>query len=410
MYNRLFHTAPILLFIASTGHAATPASQDTQALADAVVKAYATLDGLAFDGEVEERRSTAERGPQEPAIRATFRVSMADRGRLHLVVHEPGRAEPVLTRVCDGTTVHEWNGTSYAKLPRAFEIGNVYVESDFEFCYVGGYLASWVGPDTPRMATFRERIAGGRIVGAQRIDGHLCTRVVYTRWLPNGEGVPNRHAIRDTFFVDQDSRLLRGWTTEQTMLTAQRHTEWSIQRDRRYTNIRTGPLPKETFVPRPPPGRETVPVATPADLLNKPLPKLVVRTWLHGGERLGGDDAEPLPIPDDGALLLNVLYPGCAACKAALPELSELASGHRANGLRVVLLSTSAEADNVKKLLGDALAEHAVGILAEDAEDPLHLCGYPTYFVVDRAGVVRWVGMGELPPSDVISTHLPGGE
>lgn len=102
-------------------------------------------------------------------------------------------------------------------------------------------------------------------------------------------------------------------------------------------------------------------------------------------------------------VLLNVWATWCEPCREELPELQALSDRLSARGLQVVGVSVDAARD--RELLHSMVAGAALRYpVVHDARNLISrifkVVGYPTTFVIDRAGVVRWRRDGLIAPGD----------
>jgi len=130
-----------------------------------------------------------------------------------------------------------------------------------------------------------------------------------------------------------------------------------------------------------------------ADEVGKPAPEIVV-------QRLNG---KPLALSSlrGKVVLLDVWASWCGPCKQELPMLDAIAGRLRGRGVEILAISIDQERDNVLKFLGSrthwslTVAHDPGGAIAETLQPDK----MPTSYVIDRAGVIRYVNMG-FEPSD----------
>jgi thiol-disulfide isomerase/thioredoxin len=108
-------------------------------------------------------------------------------------------------------------------------------------------------------------------------------------------------------------------------------------------------------------------------------------------------------------VLLDVWASWCIPCKQELPMLDEIASRLRRKGVEVLAVSVDQERENVVKFLhGRArwsltIAHDPKGQIA----DRLQPDKMPTSYIIDRAGIIRYVNSGFVPgDADLIERHL----
>jgi hypothetical protein len=224
---------------------AFPANDDVGEIAERVGEAYRTAQFLSFELVVAEtlKRPDGELAPRCEEARATVAMGAGD--RLRLIVTDPATQERVLERVCNGLIAVDWNDKGRTTVPLA-EAGNAHVEADFDFCYVGGCLRSWLGDESRTAALLERRISQGKALDTSVVDGVPCYVVEYERAL-------DTFLLRDTFYVDYRTYFLRQWTTVQADLSASGEIVAHITRERRYSRIRTDPVPAHTFTLPPEP-------------------------------------------------------------------------------------------------------------------------------------------------------------
>lgn len=102
-------------------------------------------------------------------------------------------------------------------------------------------------------------------------------------------------------------------------------------------------------------------------------------------------------------VLLNVWATWCEPCREELPELQALSDRLSERGLQVVGVSVDAARD--RALLDSMIAGAELRYpVVHDARNLISrifkVIGYPTTFVIDRAGVVRWRRDGLIAPGD----------
>jgi thiol-disulfide isomerase/thioredoxin len=109
-------------------------------------------------------------------------------------------------------------------------------------------------------------------------------------------------------------------------------------------------------------------------------------------------------------LLLDVWASWCDPCKQELPVLNEMARRLKAQGIDILAVSVDQERANVDKFLRAhggrwslTVAHDPRGEIAELLQPDT----MPTSYVVDRAGIVRYVNTGFVPgDSSTIEQHL----
>jgi thiol-disulfide isomerase/thioredoxin len=389
---------------------ASPATEDVKAIARGVVERYREAQGLSFELLVTETVKKPDGVLAGPQHRARAVVVMAAGDRVRSMIYEPGKPDPIFNTACDGKMATEWTTRQWASYPQVFA-GNEHVEVDFDLCYVGSCLwHSWVGGDTGRAAMLDERVGHGRYQGTERIDGIPCHVVVYERWLPNEEGIPNRFLIQDTFYVDPKQWFVLQWTTMQADVDESGEIASHITRQRRYRNIRTDLPPASVFEPKPPAGCVEVTARTPALLLGKRFPPLSTTRWIQGRETLGLAERGEIRTFGDKVVLLDFMFTECPPCRAALPQLTKLHERYAGRGFVVLSLCASWGTEGLESLVKELKVKHAIGVLGEGVEQSYFVLGYPLYVLIDRMGVVRWVGVGDGPEGAQIERLLGNGQ
>jgi thiol-disulfide isomerase/thioredoxin len=98
-------------------------------------------------------------------------------------------------------------------------------------------------------------------------------------------------------------------------------------------------------------------------------------------------------------LLLDVWASWCGPCKQELPMLDAMARRLKAQGIDVLAVSVDQERANVEKFLKGhghwalTIAHDPGGAIAERLQPDK----MPTSYVIDRAGIVRYVNAGFVP-------------
>ena len=102
-------------------------------------------------------------------------------------------------------------------------------------------------------------------------------------------------------------------------------------------------------------------------------------------------------------VLLNVWATWCEPCREELPELQALQQRHGADGLVVVGVSIdAARAEReVRRLVAAARVTYPIVLDPKSTiVPPFKVVGYPTTFLIDRQGAIRWRRDGLLEPGD----------
>lgn len=98
-------------------------------------------------------------------------------------------------------------------------------------------------------------------------------------------------------------------------------------------------------------------------------------------------------------LLLDVWASWCGPCKQELPVLNQLAGKLKSRGVEILAVSIDQERANVTKFLRGygkwslTIAHDPAGSIAERLQPEK----MPTSYIVDRAGIVRYVNAGFVP-------------
>jgi cytochrome c biogenesis protein CcmG/thiol:disulfide interchange protein DsbE len=144
-------------------------------------------------------------------------------------------------------------------------------------------------------------------------------------------------------------------------------------------------------------------------------PRLLPHVAAVAGIETGGRRAPRYDVTTlDGARLTNDALRGkvvlvnfwatwCAPCRAEMPLLERMYERHRAAGLVIVGLSVDrGSAESVRAFLRDRGVTYPVAVVGPDADRAFGgVRGYPTSFLIDRAGVVRHQVLGPLAPASL---------
>ncbi|HWB74726.1 MAG TPA: TlpA disulfide reductase family protein [Nannocystaceae bacterium] len=133
----------------------------------------------------------------------------------------------------------------------------------------------------------------------------------------------------------------------------------------------------------------------------KPAPAMV-------GKTIAGD-AFDLDALRGTVVLVNVWATWCAPCREELPELEALHREHAARGFTVIGVSVDRAAAlmQVRQMVDSfALSYPIVFDPMSKAIADWDVRGYPTSFLVDRTGVIRWRRDGIIRPEDPELTPL----
>lgn len=109
-------------------------------------------------------------------------------------------------------------------------------------------------------------------------------------------------------------------------------------------------------------------------------------------------------------LLLDVWASWCDPCKQELPVLNEMARRLKGHGIDVLAVSVDQERANVEKFLRDHGGRWSLTVAHDPRGEIAELLQpdkMPTSYVVDRAGIVRYVNAGFVPSdASTIEQHL----
>lgn len=170
--------------------------------------------------------------------------------------------------------------------------------------------------------------------------------------------------------------------------------------------------PGATTIP-PSPGAaapaSALPGAGAAGLMGQRFPRLLLDRWVQGQEQLGRQAAGAIESFEGKVVLLDFMYPACPPCVRALPILSAIHAKHRAQGFAVVSLCPEWGVADLASLLTRLNVIHPAGVITGETERAYHLDMYPTYVLLDREGVIRWVNSASDPPADQIAKLLGEG-
>lgn len=114
---------------------------------------------------------------------------------------------------------------------------------------------------------------------------------------------------------------------------------------------------------------------------------------------------EPLALADlrGRVVLLNIWATWCEPCRTELPDLQDLHARLGPRGLTVLGVSVDAarEATTLRNMVsGLNLQYPVIHDVRNQIGGPYKVVGYPTSFVIDRKGVLRWRKDGLIPRDD----------
>lgn len=116
-------------------------------------------------------------------------------------------------------------------------------------------------------------------------------------------------------------------------------------------------------------------------------------------------DGEPFALTDlaGKVVLINVWATWCGPCREELPELQRLHAAHNGRGLTVVGVSVDRRgALRAVRAMADDFSLTYPIVFDPDSEAIADWAvrGYPTSFLVDREGMLRWRRDGIVRPDD----------
>jgi cytochrome c biogenesis protein CcmG, thiol:disulfide interchange protein DsbE len=131
--------------------------------------------------------------------------------------------------------------------------------------------------------------------------------------------------------------------------------------------------------------------AATSSQVGAPLPPIKVET-------LGGKQLD-IASYRGRVLLLDVWASWCVPCKQELPMLDAMAKRLKRQGVEIVAVSVDQQRANVDKFMHShgrwelTVAHDPAGVIAERLQPDK----MPTSYIVDRAGIVRYVNAGFVP-------------
>ena len=138
-------------------------------------------------------------------------------------------------------------------------------------------------------------------------------------------------------------------------------------------------------------GGEAAGAASSGNQVGAPLPPIKVET-------LAGKQLDVASYRGR-VLLLDVWASWCVPCKQELPMLDAMAKRLKGDGVEILAVSVDQERANVEKFMQHhghwslTVAHDPAGVIAERLQPDK----MPTSYIVDRAGIVRYVNAGFVP-------------
>ncbi|MDQ3820130.1 MAG: TlpA family protein disulfide reductase [Acidobacteriota bacterium] len=158
--------------------------------------------------------------------------------------------------------------------------------------------------------------------------------------------------------------------------------------------------------------------ATQIGLIGRPAPGLSVKRWING---------EPVALEDlrGRVVLLEFWATWCKPCQEMFPKLKQLHEEHGERGLEVLALTrhylafkgTPEAMEEELQLMRNMIRDHGVEFRVGVAEDEQLQTAYgangiPTIVLIDRQGLVRYVGPGgeDRRFSETLRAHIHGAQ
>lgn len=137
--------------------------------------------------------------------------------------------------------------------------------------------------------------------------------------------------------------------------------------------------------------------------VGSPAPPLSVETWVRA------DDASFQSIQNGYVYVVEFWATWCAPCRRSIPKLHAMQEAFGPDGLRVIGVSTeeSRTVESFVGRMGPTQMDYAVAVDAKDKTkrawmDAADLNGIPSMFIVDRTGVIQFIGSPFDPDLETI--------
>ncbi|MBT4819090.1 MAG: redoxin domain-containing protein [Lentisphaerae bacterium] len=145
---------------------------------------------------------------------------------------------------------------------------------------------------------------------------------------------------------------------------------------------------EDTFIRERIPARDT----TSQDALEgKPPPALQIKEWVNG---------EGAVISDlkDKVVVLRIWATWCGPCRRSAPQVKKLYMTYKKRGLAIVGIHTTRGGDKAAAFAKEHTLPWPVGV--DDADKTANalgaVAGKPDYYLIDRAGVLRFADIEEV--------------
>ncbi len=151
--------------------------------------------------------------------------------------------------------------------------------------------------------------------------------------------------------------------------------------------------------------------ADKAHFIGKAFPPFKLQRWIQGKEHFAGGTGFEVDSLGGKVVLLDFLYTGCLPCRKSLPGLTALHERYQGRGFVVLSLCTAWGDKGLDDLVDELKVQHPVAVLDDGVEETYEVKLHPTYVLIDKTGVVRWVGVGlwNEPPASEIEKLLAAG-
>ncbi len=123
------------------------------------------------------------------------------------------------------------------------------------------------------------------------------------------------------------------------------------------------------------------------------------------GEWIGGDF--DLTKMKGNIVIIDFWAVWCGNCIAEMPKNNKIAEKYAKDGVKMVGVCVSGEAEKMPTILSDNMVAYPNAyVQGEQVEKDWPIDTFPTYAVIDRAGIVRAIGVDPEHVEDVIETML----